>query len=271
VRPSRVLVTGISVLAVTLAVAMTGSGASAEAAPTVHYVALGDSYAAGLGAGQYISSSGSCERSTHGYPELWAVTHITQLASFTFAACNGAATTDVINSQLSALSASTTLVSVTVGGNDVGFSGIIETCVLESTSDCLSAIAQGENFASNHLPTLLDTMLADIRKDAPSARIVIAGYPEFYDLTVSSCPGLSIEDQAGLDEGAAVLDSVLAAAAKSNHDVYASVIGPFTGHELCDSRSWMQAVTTPLDASYHPTAAGQRYGYLPAFTAAARR
>lgn len=62
-------------------------------------------------------------------------------ASFTFAACSGATTSDVISSQPSSLNSSTTLVSISIGGNDVGFPSIMETCVLESTSSCESAVS----------------------------------------------------------------------------------------------------------------------------------
>ena len=48
---------------------------AAAAAVAVNYVALGDSYSSGLGAGSYISSSGSCDRSTNAYSQLWANTH----------------------------------------------------------------------------------------------------------------------------------------------------------------------------------------------------
>src|SRR6202158_5098056 len=112
---------------------------AAEAASSVRYVALGDSYSSGLGAGDYISSSGSCDRSTRAYREQWADTNAP--ASFVSVACSGATTADVLSSQVSALSASTTLVSITIGGNDAGFSSVMETCVLSSTSTCLNAIA----------------------------------------------------------------------------------------------------------------------------------
>jgi len=92
---------------------------AADAAPSVSYVALGDSYSSGLGAGSYISSSGSCDRSTNAYPEQWAAAN--SPASFVSVACAGATTSDVISSQVSALSAATTLVSITIGGNDAGF------------------------------------------------------------------------------------------------------------------------------------------------------
>ena len=48
------------------------------------------------------------------------------------------------------------------------------------------------------------------------------------------------------------------------------VTDAFAGHEICDSGRWLNSVNwLDLGASYHPNAAGQAYGYLPAFTAAA--
>src|SRR5277367_6088451 len=140
---------------------------AAEAASAVSYVALGDSYSSGLGAGDYISSSGSCDRSTNAYPEQWAAAH--SPASFVSVACSGATTADVLSSQVSALSASTTLVSITIGGNDAGFASVMETCVLESTSSCLSAVSAAESFVGSQLPAKLNTTLQTIRKDAPAA------------------------------------------------------------------------------------------------------
>src|SRR5215467_4973953 len=121
------------------ALAVFASAAPASAQSAAHYVALGDSYSSGVGAGSYISSSGSCDRSTKAYSQLWA--NANAPASYTSVACSGAKTSDVINGQVSALSSTTTLVSITIGGNDVGFSSIIETCVLESTSSCESAVS----------------------------------------------------------------------------------------------------------------------------------
>ncbi len=185
-RPSRMLAMGVTVLAIGLAAAISGTGIPAHAASPVNYVALGDSYSSGVGAG---SESGSCGQSPNAYPALWATANAP--AAFTFAACSGATTSDVISSQLSSLSASTTLVSITIGGNDAGFSSIMETCVLESTSSCESAVSAAEQYANNTLPGQLNTMLADIRSDAPSAQIIVLDYPDFYDLSVSICIGLS--------------------------------------------------------------------------------
>src|SRR5580704_5743875 len=146
----------------------------AEAASAVSYVALGDSYSSGLGAGDYISSSGSCDRSANAYPEQWAGENAP--ASFVSVACAGATTADVLSSQVSALSASTTLVSITIGGNDAGFSSVMETCVLSSTSSCLNAVSTAEAFIAGQLPARLDSTLAAIRNDAPDAKVVVLGY-----------------------------------------------------------------------------------------------
>ena len=103
VRISRVIFS--AAVAVTTAGLVTAVSVmpAADAASSVSYVALGDSYSSGLGAGSYISSSGSCDRSTNAYPEQWAAAN--SPASFVSVACAGATTSDVINGQVSALSA----------------------------------------------------------------------------------------------------------------------------------------------------------------------
>jgi lysophospholipase L1-like esterase len=265
-RSSRLLIIGILAVASALAVSAVGAAIPAKAA-TVNYVALGDSYASGVGAGSYYSSSGSCDRSPNAYPALWAAAH--SPASFTFVACSGAKTTDVINSQLSSVTSSATLVSLTIGGNDAGFSSIMETCILESTSSCESAISKAEQYVSTTLPGLLNSVLSDIRAQAPSARIVLVGYPDFYDLNVSICIGLSRGDHQAIDNGINLLDGVLATAAASNGDVFADPRAQFSGHELCDGAGWLNSLTIPIGSSYHPTATGQKSGYLPVFTSAA--
>ncbi|HEY0936279.1 MAG TPA: SGNH/GDSL hydrolase family protein [Trebonia sp.] len=263
-RSSRLLAIGLPVLAAGIAAAVIGPGTPARAAAAVHYVALGDSYSSGVGAG---GTSGSCAQSPNAYPALWAKAN--SPASFTFAACSNATTSDVISSQLSSLSPSTTLVSVTIGGNDAGFSSVMETCVLESTSSCQSAVAAGEQFVRNTLPARLATMLADIRARVPGAKVVVLGYPDFYDLGASFCLGLSRADHQALDTAADTLDAALQTAAAGGGDTFADVRARFSGHELCDGSGWLNSVTFPIQNSYHPTAAGQKGGYLPVLTAAA--
>ena len=239
----------------------------AAAAPAVRYVALGDSYAAGTGAGHYGRAQGRCERSAGAYPEQWARRHTA--ASFVSAACDGATTSGVLSRQVSALNARTNLVSITIGGNDAGFSHVMEACVLEWNTACLHAISVAEAFVARTLPGRLDATLRAVRAHAPSARVVVVGYPDLYDLSRSAdCIGLSTTKRAALDQGADDLDGALSAAAARNGDVFADVRGQFSGHEICDPASWLNSVAFPVGDSYHPTAAGQELGYLPVFAAA---
>ena len=269
VRISRVILT--TAVAVTTAGLLTAVSVlpAAGAASSVSYVALGDSYSSGLGAGSYISSSGSCDRSTNAYPEQWAAAN--SPASFVSAACAGATTSDVIGSQVTALSAATTLVSITIGGNDAGFSGVMQTCVLKSTSSCLNAVATAKSVVTSQLPASLASTLHAIRQHAPSARIVVLGYPDLYDLSKSgTCIGLSTQDRTALNSGAEALDSALLMAVKTAADpgiVYADVRGQFATHEICDADRWLHSVDLlAISSSYHPTASGQKLGYKPVFS-----
>lgn len=257
-----------ALLASILALVLVFSAASAAQAAGINYVALGDSYSSGVGSGSYLSSSGSCLRSTKAYSALWAAAHTP--SSYVSVACSGATTNDVIASQVGALSAATTLASITIGGNDVGFSTVLTDCVLYGTSTCVSEINAAENKARTVLPGLLDNAYAAIRSHAPNARVVVLGYPRFYDLGVWYCIGLSSTSRSKINEGADVLDSVVSAAASRNNFSFADVRSRFASdHEICDgSSSWLHSVDwTDLVQSYHPTASGQSGGYLPALDA----
>jgi hypothetical protein len=146
----------------------------------------------------------------------------------------------------------------------------METCVLESTSSCVSAVSTAESQASTILPGNLDRVLSAISAAAPNARVVVLGYPALYDLSRSSiCIGLSSTDRNALNQGASVLDQVIQAAAARHGDVFGDVRGTFTGHQICDGgSSWLHSVNIfDISESYHPTAAGQSGGYEPVFAA----
>lgn len=262
---------------VTLATAVAATAAPASAAPRraasaaqaagVRYVALGDSYASGLGTG---TEQGNCDRSPAAYGPQWARAH--QPASFTFAACSGATARSIRTHRLSALSPATTLVSVTAGGNDVGFSDVIQTCIIQSAHDCLQAIHGAEHAMTTSLPRSLDRLLAAIRQHAPAARIVLTGYPLLFDpARPGSCAEMSHREQIELNRGANLLDDTIMSAAARHGAAFADVRGSFRGHAICDGAAWLHGLDFfSLDDSFHPTIAGQTRGYLPAFTAAAR-
>lgn len=261
-RRSRIASLAVSIatsVGVTLAIA-----APAHAAATDRYVALGDSYASGVGAGNYTAESGSCDRSTNAYPALYNTK--VQPASYVSVACSGATTTDVINNQLSALSSSTTLVSITIGGNDVGFANIMTTCVLSGETQCVAAIQTAENTAQTQLPGKLANVYNGIKSRSPSARVVVLDYPVFYQLD-TFCVGLSATSRAKLDEGINILDDVIKTATANAGFKFGDVRSIWIGHQLCSyGDKWLHALNIlDISESYHPTAAGQAGGYFPVF------
>jgi len=237
---------------------MVFTGPAQAAGPA--YVALGDSYSSGNGAGSYISDGTDCHRSNNAYAPLYAGQH--SPSSFTFAACSGATTTDVIASQLGALNASTGLVTITVGGTDSGYTDVITTCLTSTDATCVDRINTAETFINNTLPGQLDAAYNAIRAKAPSARVVVLGYPDLYKLNVF-CIGLSDTKHRKINEAADVLDSVIAARSAAHGFVFADVRSAFAGKELCSSAGWLNSLVLPNTwESYHPTATGHASGYL---------
>ncbi|MFF5849394.1 SGNH/GDSL hydrolase family protein [[Kitasatospora] papulosa] len=248
------------------AVAALGVAQPASAAGE-NYVALGDSYSSGVGAGSYTSESGDCKRSTNAYPYLWK--NANAPSSFAFVACSGATTTSVSSGQLGALSSSTTLVSVTVGGNDVGFADVMQTCVLQSEATCVSRVNTAVSAIQNSLPGKLDSLYTGIRSRAPQAHVVVLGYPRFYKLSGTCIAGLTEAERGAINNASDVLNGVLAKRAANSGFTFSSVVDEFTGHELCSGDAWIHSVSIPVTNSYHPKAIGQSGGYLPAFRSAA--
>ncbi|WP_393072214.1 SGNH/GDSL hydrolase family protein [Streptomyces sp. LN704] len=229
------------------------------------YVALGDSYAAGNGAGNYDSASGNCHRSFSAYPYLWKNAHAP--SAFADTSCSGAVTTDVTNSQLGPLNSSTGVVSLTIGGNDAGFSDVMTTCVTGSDTDCVNRVNQAESYAQNTLPARLDATYNAIRAKAPNAKVVVLGYPHVYTLGVF-CVGLSDTKHRKIDEASDVLDSVISSRAAAHGFVFGDVRSAFNGHELCSGDDWLHSlVVSPSWESYHPTANGHASGYYPVLNA----
>ncbi len=93
----------------------------AQAVDKTMYIALGDSYAAGQGAGPYLDD---CYRSENTYSEL-AAAHAKAIKLVTNAACSGKTTQDVVNTQLRQLNKTTELVTITAGGNNLRFGAIL--------------------------------------------------------------------------------------------------------------------------------------------------
>ncbi|WP_433270538.1 SGNH/GDSL hydrolase family protein [Actinosynnema sp. CS-041913] len=226
----------------------------APAAP--EYVALGDSYAAGLGAERE-----SCGRSPAAHPRLYAESRGLALV---FAACAGAETAEV-ERQAERITRRTSLVTITVGGNDAGFTDVITTCVLRSDRACERRVGESERFVRDELPGRLDALNAAVR-DRTSAHVVVLGYPHLF-APEGACV-LSEDKRAALNRAADLLDEVLRARAEAAGFTFADVRGQFAEHGVCSDDPWINDLTLPVDYSYHPNAAGHRHGYLPALTRA---
>jgi len=171
-RRSR-LVLFLSSLLLTAGTALTGavSAHASQITASGGYVALGDSYSSGVGAGSYDSASGGCKRSTKAFPPLWAAANAP--SSFHFTACSGARTGDVLAGQLGPLSSTTGLVTITIGGNDAGFADVMTTCVLQTDSACVSRIntAQADSLAPDARPGSQGAFAASVEPPEPTYRI----------------------------------------------------------------------------------------------------
>ncbi|MER7046237.1 SGNH/GDSL hydrolase family protein [Streptomyces jumonjinensis] len=261
------LAASFSALLLGAGLALIGAGPAQadDRALAIDYVALGDSYSSGVGAGSYDSASGDCKRSSRAFPKLWAAAN--SPSSFAFTACSGARTSDVTAGQLGPLNASTDLVSISVGGNDAGFSDVMTTCVLQSESSCINRVNQARGYVDSTLPGRLDSVYSAITARSPSAEVVVLGYPRFYKLNGSCVTGLSEGERAAINSAADYLNDAVAKRAADHGFTFADVVPAFTGHEICSGSAWLHSVNwLNIGESYHPTAAGQSSGYLPVFS-----
>ncbi|WP_344775253.1 SGNH/GDSL hydrolase family protein [Nocardioides panacisoli] len=226
------------------------------------YVALGDSYSSGVGTRSYISDGTSCQRSTYAYPYLVAQQ---KGYALNFQACSGATTSTVTNNQLGALSSTTSYVTISVGGNDAGFSDVVTECAQPGwMSDCNGAITNARNIINNTLPGRLNTLYTSIRSKAPSAVVVVVGYPHlFMGEDCNAATFFSPSEETSLNSTADLLDSKLSAAASSHGFKFVNPVSRFTGHAVCDSVEWLNGLSNPVSESYHPNRLGQSQGYTP--------
>lgn len=229
----------------------------------VDYVALGDSYSSGMGAG---SGSLPCIVTDKGYPVLWANSH--KPKSFKNGTCAGAVTDTVLNTQLGHLSANTDLVTISIGGNDVNFAGTVLTCTYSNAKTCQDTA--NKNLHGANLPARLDKTYAAIKEKAPNARVIVLGYPNLYEAT-SYCLSFGEPNQTNrkiLVAGGNELDELIKGRAEAAGFEYVSVRKNFEGHNVCVLDSWMNgSLLSAGTKAYHPNEKGYRLGYLPALNA----
>lgn len=247
------------ILGALILVLFTAGTGPAQAATPDQYVALGDSYSAGNGAAS-SNLNLLCGRNSYAYPYLVAAQRAN--TALTFAACQGAVTTDVTNSQVQSLSSTTKYVTITIGGNDIGFANLVLSCTL---TDCASAIATSNSQISTQLPAKLDATYGAIRAHAANATVVVLGYPRpFANRTCSAAVGATLAEESGLNGLVDNLDAVIQARASAAGFTYADPNSYWSGHDVCAATPYTNGylLLQPTD-SYHPTRAGYANGYTP--------
>lgn len=251
-RPSRVALAALALLLLTLC----ATPASAD-----EYVALGDSYSSGTGTRRYVETS--CRRSDAAFPALVAATR--PGTTLRFVACSGATATDVARDQLGALSASTALVTLTVGGNDAGFTSVLTRCALPMwVRKCAPPVAKARRFIARTLPARLDGLYDEIRRRAPAARVIVLGYPGLFNgIDCGPATFFSRDDQRRLNGTAELLRDTLRDRAAAHGFLFGDVMPAFRGHAVCDDVEWLNGLSHPLRESFHPNAVGHAEGYAP--------
>ncbi|MCL2543476.1 MAG: SGNH/GDSL hydrolase family protein [Nocardioidaceae bacterium] len=241
-------------------VAVTAPSASAKPPAPVVYDALGDSYASGYGVG----GSGPCGQSPSAYGRQ--VDGRMHIALDDFVACAGATTASLVSGgQLNALDPSTDLVTLTIGGNDIGWSTAVTACLGGTDQQCAGAISAILGRIRSQLPSLLDGLYSQVRADAPNAEVLVTGYPRLFSPEYGAYLGASPAEQQSLNDGADVLNGVIANAAAAHGFDFVDVTKRFVGHGVNSPEPW---VTSPFDAqALHPNADGWA-AYTAAVTAA---
>ncbi|MCD9140761.1 SGNH/GDSL hydrolase family protein [Streptomyces albireticuli] len=263
--------------ALAAAVAAPATAAQAqEGTPTTgqRYVALGDSYTSAPGVPE--QSGGDCARSSVNYPALTA--KALGIGSFKDVSCSGAKTDDMWRAQgdnppqLNTLGRSTRLVTVGIGGNDIGFGDIIGTCAQLSATDpagdpCRKKFTAG---GSDELTKrIADTapkiakVLKDVHARAPYARVVLVGYPAIMpDNGVGCFPAVPIAagDVPYLRDTEKHLNTMLKEQARKAGVRYADTYAPTVGHDVCKPTAdrWIEGAQPENPAApFHPNAKGE--------------
>jgi len=279
------------------------------------YLALGDSYISGEGAYNYLQGTDTVDNNCHvsilSYPYLLA--HDLNYNSFHSVACSGAHmndvtdTSDVLKSQASPKTTRKQLdqagktpsiitnftpgyidqldfvttyqpqvITLSVGGNDVGFKDILENCVAfwnigtcyANYEDRLELVRQ----VNAQFPNLVSTYQTLKNASPPDTRIYVIGYPQIVKPGGACFPNvqLNADEVIFAQQFTNYLDLVLQQAAAKAGVFYVDTQNAFTGHRLCEAGHGHFAVNGltigndspaflggPIgNESYHPTPLG---------------
>ena len=265
----------LSVLLTLATLAVIGAVPAGAAPTSPTYVALGDSYTAGPFVPNQLLDRLGCLRSDHNYPHL--VAQATRWA-LRDPSCSGAVTDDLSSPQpilggvnppqLDALGPGAAVVSLQMGGNDIGFTEIIVRCatLLPFGTPCRDLYTQGgtDQLAARvaAAATKVGAALAEVRRRAPAARLVVVGYPAILPDVAPGCwPLLPVApgDVPYLRGVEKALNAALAAQAAADGATFVDTYTPSIGHDACQlpGTRWVEPVL-PLAAAapVHPNSSG---------------
>ncbi|WP_432190550.1 SGNH/GDSL hydrolase family protein [Streptomyces sp. Tue6028] len=278
------------------------------AKPANTVVQLGDSYSSGTGVGDYYTNSDTgphispddpqpatydaCLRSKRSWIRQTVLPGTTQSIGtrsdgwdtsldFHSVACSGATTTsaqqtgqygEIPQIYSGFINPDTTLIAMTMGGNDAKFSSTLTDCVIGGCPSDATVQPRLTQASTN-----VAAFLAVVHAIAPNAQIIVMGYPALFDtsnvtLCASKLP-LSDSDAVSIAQWGRDFNADLAAAVSgANTGGKASFRDPsaaFSGHLLCDSSEALHGFTeTPSsdiasDKSWTVTAPSSYESYHP--------
>jgi len=277
----RPLVLALCAAAGAAAAAALALPAAASAADPGPYVALGDSFTSAPLVLNQVGQPLGCARSDHNYPSLVAAA--TGAAPFVDRSCGAATTVNMTAPQAVALGtnppqfdglrADAGLVTIGIGGNDVGLVGAAVRCVelgalAPTGTACRSAFAKpggGDVLADQIAATgpRIAATLQGIHARAPGARVLLVGYPAVGADDGTSCyplVTLSGDDMAYLVGMLRKTNEMLAAQAAANDAEFVDTYQDSIGHDVCTpiGTRWFEGVVPTSPAfPIHPNALGE--------------
>jgi GDSL-like Lipase/Acylhydrolase family len=263
------------VLVMVAALAAMFSAAPAKAAD--NYVGLGDSYAAGPLIPNPVLPLG-CLKSDHNYPHLAAPLIGLPLRDAT---CSGAKTDHMTQPQnvdpdgpnppqFNSLAADTKVVSLSIGGNDIGFSSIAQDCITWNpfSSPCRNKyVVNGRDEISARIAATAPKVAAVLQRihvRSPQARVFVLNYPAIFPETGSGCwpqMPVSFSDAPYLRAKERELNQMLATQAAVDGATLVNWYNASIGHDACKSSSvrWVEPlIPGNFAASIHPNQRGMQ-------------
>ena len=236
------------------------------------YVALGSSFAAGLGLGARAPDSPYvCQRSVNGYPHQLARMTGLRLVDRT---CSGATISNVLRGgqvfqgpQLDAIGAKTKVVTLTAGGNDIAYIGDLTGAAFINRGGIKGFIARifwngMKKYAERNFDSLEREFVAallEIRRRAPQAQVLVVTYPRILPAS-GACAnlGLSASEADTMRQVAERLGEISRTAAQTAGVTVIDVHALSAGHDACATDAWVNGVNPPRGAPFHPTLPGAR-------------